>query len=186
MPKTNSPRPSLFIASSAEALKIAYAVQSNLAKVAEVTVWDQDVFRPSYFILESLISQLDRHDFAIFLIGLEDAAIIREREFKVGRDNVIFELGLFTGSLGLKRCYIIHPRIDEEFHLPSDLMGVNVLTYDPHRTDKNWKAELNPACDSISDLIKEKGKRLKEIGASKRTPDNVFLEKLIKAALETV
>ncbi len=56
-------KPAVFIGSSSEGLPVAYALQNNLEQTAEITVWDQDAFRASEFILESLLKQLDTADF---------------------------------------------------------------------------------------------------------------------------
>ncbi len=52
-------KPKLFIVSSAESLSIAYAAQQNLRHAAEVTVWDQGVFKLSSTAVESLFDVLD-------------------------------------------------------------------------------------------------------------------------------
>ncbi|MHA4893102.1 TIR domain-containing protein, partial [Enterococcus faecium] len=62
-------RPRVFIGSSGEAKKFAFALQRNLEPDAEVTVWDQDVFRPGQFFLESLLQQLDNTDLGLFVFS---------------------------------------------------------------------------------------------------------------------
>ena len=69
------------------------------------------------------------------------------------RDNVIFELGMFIGKLGKKRCFIVSPRTQEPFRIPTDLLGVTPATYNPNRDDGKLSAALGPACNKIRQTI---------------------------------
>jgi hypothetical protein len=146
--------PYLFVGSSTEGLQIAYAIQENLEDDAEVLVWTQDVFRPSEYILESLLHQLDRADVGIFVFSPDDTVRIRGAEYEAARDNVVFELGLFVGRLGRDRSYLVSPRT-ENLRLPSDLLGIAVLKYDPERRDRNLSAALGPATARIRARLRE-------------------------------
>src|SRR5690349_11927339 len=93
------PRPSVFIGSSSEGLKIARAVQANLDDAAETTLWSQGVFGLSEGTLESLVDRSQDFDFAILVLTPDDLIESRTRRAAAPRDNVLFELGLFTGCL---------------------------------------------------------------------------------------
>jgi hypothetical protein len=41
--------------------------------------------------------------------------------------------------------------------MPSDLAGLTTALYDWDRTDKNYKAAVGPACDSIREVIRNLG-----------------------------
>ncbi len=74
---------------------------------------------------------------------------MRDKEHHAVRDNVLFELGVFIGHLGIDRSFIVTPRGTENFHLPSDLLGLTSLNYDPNRQDNNLQAALGPACNQL-------------------------------------
>ena len=46
-------------------------------------------------------------NFAIFVFHPDDKSLIREKEYDTVRDNVILELGMFIGTLGLEKCFIL-------------------------------------------------------------------------------
>ncbi len=151
-------KPRVFIGSSTEGLEIAKAVQSNLESAAEVTIWSQDVFLPGAHILESLLRQAERSDFAVFVFSTDDIVSIRGSEQLTVRDNVVFELGLCIGLLGPKRSFMIMPNI-QNLRIPSDLSGINAATFDPHRSDKDLVAALGPACNKIRTAMKVPNER---------------------------
>jgi len=150
-------KPRLFIGSSVESLGIAYAVQEGLEHFAEVTVWTQGIFELSKYTMESLLDALDETDFGLFVFTPDDITRIRGKELETVRDNVVFELGLFIGSLGKERCFIITPRNSEDFHLPSDLLGLTPATFDADRKDENYNAAVGPACSRIHKAMSKIG-----------------------------
>src|SRR3954452_9542613 len=93
-------KPKMFIGSSTETVPVAYAVQESLDRVVEITVWTQGIFELSRFTLDSLVEELYRSDFGVFVLSPDDIALMRGEDHKVARDNVIFELGLVGGKLG--------------------------------------------------------------------------------------
>lgn len=128
-------KPKIFIGSSVETRKIAYAIQENLEYDAECTVWTQGVFELSTTALSSLIRQVHLTDFAIFVFGPDDVTQIRKQEKSTVRDNVIFETGLFIGGIGVERVYFVSPSDNSDLHLPSDLLGISSGRYDSSRQD---------------------------------------------------
>jgi hypothetical protein len=150
-------KPNLFIGSSTEQLETAYAIQTQLERACEPSVWDQGVFELSSNALDDLIAQLDKADFAVFVFGPDDFSTIREKEYETTRDNVVLELGLFIGRLGKARTFFVLPRNRRELRIPSDLLGVIAATYDDSREDR--RAALGPACFSIQERIEALGVR---------------------------
>jgi predicted nucleotide-binding protein len=143
----------MFVGSSVENLKIAYAIQENTEHEFETTVWTQGIFRPSRSSLEGLIEALDRFDAAVFVFSPDDVAQARGTTAQVVRDNVVFELGLFIGRLSRDRTFVVVPRGIDDFVLPTDLLGLLPVSYDAAREDKNWTAALGPACNQIRQAL---------------------------------
>ena len=145
--------PALFIGSSVEGLNIAYAIQENLDFDCEPMVWPQGVFNPSSSALVDLYAFSRKAEFAVFVFTPDDIVHLRGAPHPVARDNVIFELGLFIGALGPRRCFFVVPR-GSSLHVPSDLLGVEPLTYLAQRSDGNLRAALGPACNRIRQAIR--------------------------------
>ena len=152
-------KPRLFIGSSSESLSIAHDAQQNLQRSAEVTVWDQGVFQLSVTALESLLHLLPTCDFGMFVFSPDDVISIREKENRVVRDNVIFELGLFVGTLGKERCFLLVPDKASDLHVPTDLIGMTPATFETGRSDGNSQAATGPACLTIGTSIERFGFR---------------------------
>jgi hypothetical protein len=151
-------KPAVFIGSSVESLKLAYAIQEELAYDAEITVWPQGIFKLSSTTLDDLLDTLGISDFSIFIFSPDDEVKIGGQDFLSTRDNVIFELGLFIGRLGKQRNFFILPEEHSNFRLPSDLLGVTPATFDANRSDGNLRAALGPACNRIRETIAKLGK----------------------------
>ena len=90
----------------------------------------QGVFGLSEGGLESLVEKADMFDYAILVLTSDDLTESREMTTQSPRDNVIFELGLFMGTLGRLRTFIVYDRT-ADLKLPSDLAGVTPATYAP-------------------------------------------------------
>ncbi len=149
-------KPRIFVGSSRESLDIAYAVQENLDHDAEVTVWTQGVMRVSRDTVANLQATLHTSDFGVFVLGPDDMVLSRNTESLAPRDNVIFELGMFVGYLGIERSLIVKPRIEGALSvkLPSDLAGVSLGEYNAQRSDGNLRAALGPATSAIRTEIR--------------------------------
>lgn len=142
-------KPRLFIGSSVERLEIAYCLQELLEYDSEPTVWTQGIFEPSSSALSDLVKATETQDFAAFVLAADDLLVIRRQEVRTPRDNVIFELGLFIGAVGVTNCFLITPRGQDPLHLPSDLIGLAPITYADDRSDGNFLAALGPASNQV-------------------------------------
>ena len=145
----------VFIISSAEAIEIARTIQTAFDHDPfNVTVWTDGVFRASQYAIESLERALDQSDVAIAVAQPDDITDSRGQQRATPRDNVIFELGFFMGRLGRHRALLVEPR-GEEISLPSDLHGINTITYRYDPTDV--VRSLAVACSRLRELIRELG-----------------------------
>jgi hypothetical protein len=151
----NIPKAQVFVASASENLGIAEAIQELLNHDFHVTVWNQNVFRPSQYTLDALFAQLDQSHFGVLVLDATDILISREKKHAVPRDNVIFELGLFVGALGKERTFFLVPQNTEKLHLPTDLMGLTPVTYDKDHAKSNPVAALGTACSQIKRAIND-------------------------------
>jgi hypothetical protein len=152
-------KPRMFIGSSTEHLDLAYAAQEGLEHDVEVTVWSQGIFGLSRTAMASLVDVAEESDFGLFILAPSDVTSIRDAEHRTVRDNVVFELGLFIGELGVERCFMFTPRGADDLHLPSDLLGLTPATYEADRQDGNLVAALGPACNRVRKSVVKLGSR---------------------------
>jgi predicted nucleotide-binding protein len=125
----------IFIGSSTENKKYATWVSDLISdiekdepdKFYEVTAngwWEKGIFRLMNSFYESLNDLVANFDAGIFIGGMEDLTIKRDKEGFQPRDNIILELGMFAGAKGKYLSLLTTIDIPE---LPSDLAGINVV-----------------------------------------------------------
>ncbi|AXG73559.1 DNA-binding protein [Flavobacterium arcticum] len=132
----------IFIGCSSEEIKIAKIVEGFLDKDYEVTIWDEKiwdkaVFRLNNNFLNDLLKASLKFDFGILIGTPDDKLIKRGNEVLSARDNILFELGLFIGRLGIDKCAFL---VDSSVEVPTDLSGIYIAKYN---------------IDNITDKIKE-------------------------------
>jgi hypothetical protein len=145
MPETTTPkrRPNIFIASSTEALPVGRAVKSHFDSEADVDIWSENIFKANRNYLDTLLNRASFYDFVIAVFTADDEALIREKQVKVTRDNVVFEFGLFLGRMGPNRTFLI---LEEDVELFSDWSGIEVAKF---RKRDNLVAAVGNACNRI-------------------------------------
>lgn len=121
-------RPKVFIGSSTEGKKVAQAFASALDTENTVELWT-DAFVPGGTTLGTLIEQAAQADFAVVVLTPDDELVSRGEAFRVPRDNLVFEAGLFIGMVGPGRTLVAHPAAAPKLKLPSDLHGFTTATY---------------------------------------------------------
>ena len=150
----------MFVGSSTERLGSARRLAEHFAPdrdTVEVFVWDA-IFGNLEYPLEALTRTLNDWDFAALIWGGEDRTDSRSTVKASPRDNLIFELGLFMGRIGRRRCFILHPN-QQRPELPSDLRGVVYLEYDAGRPEGEEQQALNTPALKMAAVIREFGSR---------------------------
>ena len=154
--KNETPR--LFIGSSVEGLSVARSIQSAFSHDSVVVeVWTDDIFQASKYTIESLTEAVENSDFAVLVISPDDKVKSRGETSDGPRDNVIFELGLFMGSLGRDRVFFVKEQ-KSDLKIPTDLLGITPLEYKPGK-ESDLPSRVAPICSELRKTIKEKGAR---------------------------
>lgn len=147
-------KPKLFIASSTESLSIVDAINIKLNSTCEISQWD-NAFDPSSFTFPTLVKKANEVEFAVFVFHPDDEIVIRNDTYSIVRDNVLFELGLFVGKLGIEKCFIICPDnlAMQSLRIPSDLSGITFCTYDAKRISTAPLDAVSAACGRMRMVI---------------------------------
>ena len=147
--------PRLFIGCAVESLTVAQQIQHCLSHdPIEVTVWTDQVFKPSSHPIDDLLLQVDSSDFALFVVMPEDLIESKDVLAYGPRDNVLLELGLFMGKLGKERVLMVTKR-GSEIKIPTDLLGLRLLDY--NHSDTNLASALGPVCHEIRMVVEKQG-----------------------------
>jgi len=124
-----------------------------------VNRWDNDVFQPGHFALESLQREVLLSDFALLIIHPDDQIIKRDESAYTTRDNVFFELGLFMGVFGRHRTFFLlvsdkRKGENKNVSIPSDLKGLQRLDLTLLDNGARFEPDLKILCDNLKELIK--------------------------------
>lgn len=142
----------IFIGSSTEGHKVAEQIKNEinqqLGDWIECETWKEGkVFSQNKNTLDCLVKASRRYDYGILVASKDDISIKRLHLYNTMRDNVLFETGLFLGSLGLQRAFLI---TSDNISLPSDYAGVTVVKY-------NKKNLANKIETILTEIEKTKG-----------------------------
>lgn len=140
----------LFIGSSREGLAIAKKMQKILeekfADFLDCKLWtDGEIFSLNKGTLDSLTAASRKFDYGILIATADDIRKSRNRKSIIPRDNVMFEMGMFIGSLGLSRAFLL---VEKSATLPTDYNGVTVAFF-----ENDIKKSLDAAIKRISVMI---------------------------------
>lgn len=152
--------PNVFIGSSSEGKSQAEAIRDackkKLKKKVEVHLWSDGVFKASSIVIEELMCMSQKCDFAIMVMTPDDTTKTRGKTHTAPRDNVIYELGLFTGALGRERTLLVVPN-SVDIKIPTDLLGVTTIRYNVRKTQAAIEREMAIKVEQIIARIKEHG-----------------------------
>lgn len=138
-------KPKLFIASSVEARRVASQIAERLAPWYASEVWTDGFFRPGGSTADTIERRLSDFDGAIFILSPDDLIATRGVVMPAPRANVLFELGMFGGALGLPNCIQIVLKVE-----PAQWSETIIAGKLPHPPKKEWRAQIQVS--PITDL----------------------------------
>lgn len=148
-------KPRIFLGSSGKQAKLLEALERGLSEIAIVEPWTT-VFNPGVSTLDRLVELSKEVDFAAFVFAQDDFTTNPTDESKPGqaspRDNVVFEAGLFGGSIGMRRSFILHANGAK---LPTDLVGMTAVRYPPEPT----ATDIREVVQKLRKAIEAEGRR---------------------------
>lgn len=142
----------LFIGSSSEGLPYAKQLKEMIDTEChdwiETHIWNNgSVFTLNKNALDSLLKASRKYDYGIMIATKDDIVKSKGIKKSAPRDNVMLELGMFLGSLGLTRAFLL---LEKENKLPTDYSGVTVPYF-----QKKIKGSLEKAIDQIIAAIRQ-------------------------------
>jgi hypothetical protein len=147
-------KPRIFLGSSGKQATLLEAITRGLEDLVDVEPWTT-TFNPGRSTLDRLVELSQEVDFAAFVFAQDDWTTPAPTATSDGqaspRDNVVFEAGLFSSALGLRRTFILHARGSK---LPTDLLGLTVVRY----PDVLTGAEMRSVNDKLRKAIEEQGR----------------------------
>ena len=131
----------LFIGSSSEGKEIAEILKAKIeienGDWIECDIWDEGkIFELNSSALDALVKASRKYDYGILVATKDDLLKSRGANLQVPRDNVMFEMGMFLGSLGLTRAFLM---VEKHSKLTTYYNVITVPyfdTYDECKLDK--------------------------------------------------
>lgn len=151
----NMEKNEIFIGSSSGMVDYMDEIALKLEKLKETPLlWNDEskgIFVPGTSTIDSLIEISERVKAAIFIFNKDDKVWFNGKDLITGdsedavRDNVLFEYGLFMGTLGKGKVCIV---CKGNPHIASDLQGITYIDGDSGDTQvklklKSWVDRVN-------------------------------------------
>ena len=156
-------KPTLFIGSSSSALPIVDLFVEALSSHVSCVPWKQaGQFNSegTNTTFEALRSAAFQFDFALFIICPDDQLHLSGKEptLWTARDNVIFEAGLFLGSIGNERVFLAQQSTKERLRIPTDLLGTAMPAFEWVENDRVQSlASINKTAIGFKVAIEKQG-----------------------------
>ncbi|MFZ4185445.1 TIR domain-containing protein [Streptomyces pseudogriseolus] len=168
-------KPRIFIGSAGGAKDIVHALHEVLSvKAAPIAWYHDDTIAASKTVIERLDKIAHSEvDGAVLVLTVDD---LRKRDGSQSwtpRDNVIFELGLFIGSVGRDRTFgLLCSHCAKKLTLPSDLFGVTWVEYqDPRCNGASPTGDTVAYLNQLATAVRPAADRiLKGLEAAKVSP----------------
>lgn len=140
----------LFIGSSSEgsdiAQKLKEEIESEMRDWLECDLWNGGkIFDLNTSALDALMRASRKYDYGILVATKDDITKSRGTEAHVPRDNVMFEMGMFLGSLGLTRAFLF---VEKHSKLPTDYNGITVPYF-----EKDVEGSIEEAVQKVKGAI---------------------------------
>ena len=147
----------LFVASSIEARPVANEIKEILERNKyQAQLWTEDFFQPGTSTYSSVATQIRNFDGGIFVLSPDDGYLSRNGPGWTPRPNVLFELGMFSGVLGMGNCLQIRlkvkgtlPHLGREITSPramieevSELCGITWIEAEALGTSSGGRTEF--------------------------------------------
>jgi len=116
---------------------------------------DENVFSLNRDTLNSLIISSKKYEYGIFIATKDDIANKSGSDVYISSDNVIFEIGLFLGSMGIERSFIM---IENGCKLPSDFNGITVPIFE-RDDESSISGSINKIINQLNNNRKAYGLR---------------------------
>ena len=154
--RPRNPVPKLFVSSLPEGVSIARNIQNTLAHDdIIVTISSDNIFEAPSHAVNSFLDEAGQSDFCALVLSNDSKVINRGSVQSMICDSIVFEIGLFMGTVGQNRIFLIMPR-QLDINIPIELLGLKVFEYqvDP---DKSLASGLTPMSNLLRDQILSKG-----------------------------
>ncbi len=140
----------IFIGSSTEgseiAKKLKEEIESEMGDWLDCDLWNGGkIFELNTSALDALMKASRKFDYGILVATKDDITKSRGKETHVPRDNVMFEMGMFLGSLGLTRAFLL---VEKQSKLPTDYNGITVPYF-----EKDIDGSIEEAVQKIKEAI---------------------------------
>lgn len=144
----------LFIGSSSESMDLAKKVKKAIDKCCsdwiETSIWNENgIFELNVSTLSNLVKKTRIFDYGVFIADADDCVLQRDSIHEAARDNVIFELGLFMGAMGLNRAFVV-----TSVKLPSDMNGATIIKYKNRTISRKGIEQLVQAIENTKKTYK--------------------------------